>query len=102
MFLKWFKQIFPRRETKPPNEVLIHHSFFRGWPRSPSIQLQTFPLTVKVSLALMPTALPIDCIEYTFLETDSIAGVQRATYLLTDADFHKNVPDFIWVFLINN
>jgi hypothetical protein len=100
MFFKWFKLLWPRRETKPPNEILIHHSFFRGWPRSPSIQLQTFPLSVKVSLAPVPTALPINVVEYTFLETDSIAGMQRATYLLTDANFHKNVPGFIWVFTL--
>lgn len=97
---KWYKQIFARKQTKPPDEILIHHSFFRGWPKSPSIQLQTFPLTVKVSTTAVPTSLPIDVVEYTFLETDSVVGLQRATYLLTDADFHKNVPDFIWVFLI--
>lgn len=97
---KWCKQIFARKQTKPPDEILIHKSFFRGWPKSPSIQLQTFPLTVKVSTTAVPTSLPIDVVEYTFLETDSVVGLQRATYLLTDADFHKNVPDFIWVFII--
>ena len=102
MFLKWFKQIFARKQTKPPDEILIHHSFFRGWPKSPSIQLQTFPLTVKVSTTDVPTSLPIDVVEYTFLETDLVAGgLLRATYLLTNANY-KNVPDFIWVFLINN
>lgn len=94
-----FKSFF-KPDPKPPDIVVIHHSYFRGWPRSPSIQLQTFPLSVKVSLTPMPTALPINSVEYLFLESDNIAGMQRATYLLTDADFNKNAPDFIWVFLI--
>lgn len=97
---KILKHIFKRKKPDAPTEILIHHSFFRGWPKSPSIQLQTFPLSVKVSLTPMPTALPINTVEYLFLESDNIAGMQRATYLLTDADFHKPVPDFIWVFLI--
>lgn len=95
---KWFKRF--KKKHPPPRDIVIHHSFFRGWPKSPSIQLQTFPLSIRISLAPRPTSLPIQCIEYLYYESDSITGIKRATYILTDKDFHKNVPDFIWVFLI--
>ena len=97
---KILKHIFTRKKPDPPTEILIHHSFFRGWPKSPSIQLQTFPIVIRVSTTAQPTTLPINVVEYTYLEETDVSGIRRATYLLTDHDFHKPVPDFIWVFLI--
>lgn len=96
--IQWLKALFKRR-AKPPDTVCIHHSFFRGWPRAPNIQLQTFPIIVKISMTMRPTRLPIDVVEYTYLESDTIAGLQRATYLLTEPKQHSNLPDFVWVFL---